>query len=259
MEIRVLGCSGSKSPGRLLTSFLVDGHILVDAGSAAEALELDEQSKITRIFVTHPHLDHIVDIAFIADNMLQRYIEGGRAPILVHALEPAIEAMQQHFLNGAIWPDFTVIPCSKPPVLEMAAVETGISYDIGGLQVTPFGVSHYGGQAAGYILEHEGRRVAYTGDSGPEDWPEILSASGGPIHDLITEVSFPNEMRDIAELSGHMTPELLRGALDKLPRMPNIYVTHIKSVGRERILEELQELFPNESVRILKEGDVLHF
>lgn len=257
MRIRVLGCSGSKMPGRLLTSFLVNDRILLDAGSAAQVLNIHEQAEITDIFVSHPHLDHIADIAFISDNLLHYYFEKKRPPIKVHALETAVQSIRTHLINGTIWPDFTVLPHPKSPVLEFSPLINGQTYDADGISLTPFEVNHSGEGATGYMIRHNGKTAVYTGDTGPDKWPESLLEIGVEFKDLIAEVSFPNEMKSLALLTGHMTPELLHNALEKLPKIPNIHITHIKSLGARRVENELRELFPAESLRILREGDIL--
>lgn len=259
MEIRVLGCSGSKAPGKLLTSFLVNGHILFDAGSAAQALSIEEQARITDIFITHPHLDHISDIGFIADNVLHLFIEGQRRPIRVHALEKAVYRIERHLINGTIWPDFSKLPTPESPVLQMAPILPGKTFIAHGVAISPFKVDHSGGDATGYALRHNGSVAAYTGDTGPDCWPEALAEFGEQLADLIVEVSFPSAMKDLAVLTGHLTPELLKAAVVKLPVKPHLYITHIKSIGENRIRQELAELFPSGSVHVLEQGDILNF
>ena len=70
MRLRVLGCSGGIG-GRHLrtTSFLVDGDILIDAGTGVGDLTLAELSQIDHIFVTHSHLDHVASIPFLVDTV----------------------------------------------------------------------------------------------------------------------------------------------------------------------------------------------
>lgn len=259
MEIRVLGCSGSKVPGKLLTSFLVNGRILLDAGSAAQALSIEEQARITDIFITHPHLDHISDIGFIADNVLHLFIEEQRRPIRVHALEKAVYRIEKHLINNSIWPDFSKLPNPEAPVLQMAPMLPGKTFIAHGMAITPFEVDHAGGDATGYVIRHDGKVAAYTGDTGPEGWPEVLSEFGDQLTDLIVEVSFPSSMKALAVLTGHLTPELLKAAVDKLPVKPHLYITHIKSIGENRIRQELAELFPEGSIQILEQGDILNF
>ena len=54
MRLRVLGCSGGIG-GRHMrtTSFLVDGDVLLDAGTGVGDLSLAELSLVDHIFVTH--------------------------------------------------------------------------------------------------------------------------------------------------------------------------------------------------------------
>ena len=54
MRLRVLGCSGGIG-GRHLrtTSFLVDGDVLIDAGSGVGDLSLAELTHIDHVLVTH--------------------------------------------------------------------------------------------------------------------------------------------------------------------------------------------------------------
>jgi len=70
MRLRVLGCSGGIG-GRHLrtTSFLLDGDVLIDAGTGVGDLTLAELSQIDRVFVTHSHLDHVASIPFLVDTI----------------------------------------------------------------------------------------------------------------------------------------------------------------------------------------------
>jgi phosphoribosyl 1,2-cyclic phosphodiesterase len=39
--------------------FLIDGRILIDAGTGVGDLTLDEMQAVDDVFLTHSHLDHI--------------------------------------------------------------------------------------------------------------------------------------------------------------------------------------------------------
>lgn len=69
MKLRVLGCSGNQIPGHDLSAFLVNDSLLVDAGSATSVLGLRAQQKVKNIPITHVHLDHVMGLATIADNL----------------------------------------------------------------------------------------------------------------------------------------------------------------------------------------------
>jgi len=57
MRVRVLGCSGAIAKGCRTTSFLVDGDVLVDAGTGVGDLTLEEMAGIEHVLLTHSHLD----------------------------------------------------------------------------------------------------------------------------------------------------------------------------------------------------------
>ena len=114
MRLRVLGCSGGIG-GRQLrtTSFLVDGDILLDAGSGVGDLSLAELTRIDHVFVTHSHLDHVTSIPFLIDT-----VGGMRSkPITVHATAATIEILKSHLFNWSIWPDFSEIPTPEAPFM----------------------------------------------------------------------------------------------------------------------------------------------
>ena len=77
MNIRVLGSHGSdllvKGPtgSKICRSvgFLVNEELMVDAGTLASSLTLDEQSRVKHILLSHLHLDHIKGIPPLVDNL----------------------------------------------------------------------------------------------------------------------------------------------------------------------------------------------
>ena len=85
MRIEVLGCSGGVMPGEKTSCYLINHGILVDAGSVASALSFDEQIKINHVLITHSHNDHIKDLGFLADNIVER-----ETPILVYSTSEII-------------------------------------------------------------------------------------------------------------------------------------------------------------------------
>jgi ribonuclease BN (tRNA processing enzyme) len=62
MKIKVLGCSGAEAPEIDLRA-LLDNKILFDTGSLL-ILMISGQLKIEHIFITHSHLDHIIEFRF---------------------------------------------------------------------------------------------------------------------------------------------------------------------------------------------------
>ena len=250
MKIKVLGCSGAESPRHRPPSFLLGNKILFDTGSLTDTLEVADQMKIKHIFITHSHLDHVMGIPYLADNLIFRK-KGHQVNIL--SLRPVIRAIQKSLLDGSIWPDFTIIPDMHRAVLDLTELKPGHSMRIDPYTITPYEVNH-SVPATGYLVEDRTkRRFFYTGDTGPTDatWKRIGDRE---IHCLIIDVSFPNRMRGIAIRTGHLTPQLLKEELAKFSSIPErIYVTHLKAWYSQIIKEELQRL-RLKNLQILKQG-----
>ncbi len=260
MKLRVLGCSGSDLPGYHLTSFLVNDAILLDAGSVTSTLSLDEQKSITDILVTHAHLDHIKDILFLADNLIEFFFDEVRAPLNIRSLPEVLESIGTHLLNDTIWPDFTVIP-ERSPVLTYNPLKPKTPIKLGGLNVAACPVNH-AKCAAGYALwSDDGKEnLAYSGDTGGNgEWCDFINSLPFELEHLITEASFPNSMEELARQSKHLTPRLLRKELEKLRCRPKIYIYHMKSPFSEQIQEELLRELAGYSYHLLREKESFDF
>ena len=253
MKIKVLGSSGAELPGHRPPSYLLNGKILFDAGSLTNILPTKDLLKIEHIFITHTHLDHIMGIPFLADNLM---FSKRRHKTKIIGIPPVIEAIRRSVLDGSIWPDFTAIPNTHEAILELKELEAGQSIKIGVYTITPYEVNHPV-PAAGYLVEDgRGRRFFYTGDTGPTDatWEQI---GGKQIHCLIIDVSFPNRMEEFAIKTGHLTPQLLKKEILKIKSLPEkIYITHPKPQYLKTIKTQLQHL-KLRNVGLLRNGSTV--
>jgi len=59
---------------------------------------------------------------------------------------------------------------------------------------------------------------------------------------VFVDVSFPNEMGELAEVSKHLTPALLADDLKKLDRDVAVYAVHIKPTNRDEVIKQIGEL-----------------
>jgi ribonuclease BN (tRNA processing enzyme) len=250
MRIKVLGCSGATFPNHRPPGFLLDDRILFDAGSLTDVLHERAQMKIDHIFITHAHLDHILGLPFLADNVLNG---SRRRNVRVSSIPPVIRALKKNLLNGSIWPDFTVIPHSERPVLSLNPLRIQTPVRVNGYRVTPYRVAH-SVPAVGYLVEDKkDRRFFYTGDTGPTEstWRKIGKQQ---IHALIIEVSLPDSMGEMAIKTGHLTTRLFREELLKIRKMPErIYITHPKPQYFKTIQAELQRL-RLDNLTLLRDG-----
>jgi len=68
MELEILGAHNCESRDAKLTSLLIDGTVVIDAGSLTSSLSLEAQQRVKAILITHRHFDHIRDLATFGMN-----------------------------------------------------------------------------------------------------------------------------------------------------------------------------------------------
>ncbi|GAB5546537.1 MAG: 3',5'-cyclic-nucleotide phosphodiesterase [Sandaracinaceae bacterium] len=251
MELRVLGCHGGETPRHKTSSFLLDQRVAIDAGAVTSMLELPEQKKVETVLVSHPHLDHIKDLATLADNRCQ---QGG--PTLTVAGVPAtIAVLRQHFFNDLLWPDFSRIPAGDGPTLRFETLQPETPTQIGDVEVRAVMVDHTIDTSA-FIIRNAKGSIAYSGDTGPTDrfW-EVL-AQTEDLRALLMEVSFPDEHHHLAKVSGHHTPETLAVDLSKLDGKHGLPVLlyHIKPVFEDAVEKQLTKV-RGQNMEICRLGD----
>jgi ribonuclease BN (tRNA processing enzyme) len=255
MRLRVLGCSGGIG-GRHLrtTSFLVDGDVLIDAGSGVGDLSLAELTRIDHVFVTHSHLDHVTSIPFLVDTV------GGMRdrPLTVYATAPTIEILKNHLFNWAIWPDFTEIPTPEAPFLRYEEIELGRTVNLSGRKITALPAIH-AVPAVGYHLDSGQGSLVFTGDTGPNDelWKIVNRISNLKV--LIIETAFSNKERYLAEVSRHLCPSMLADELAKFERRAEIWITHLKPGEIELIMEEIEASIGSLRPRMLQNDQSFEF
>jgi len=255
MKIKVLGCSGAEFPGFGPPAFLLDNRILLDAGTTTGALNEIAQKKISHILITHAHLDHIRGIPTLADNM---FLINRNHSFTLMGIKKVLQLIKNNLFNNVVWPDFTVIPGPQKPVLKLKAVKTGKSFKINNYKIIAEKVNH-SIAAAGYIIEDlSGKRLIYTGDTGPTAslWKRANAKQvKAGISGVIIEVTFPNKMREAAISTGHLTPDMLLNELKKLNQIPSrIFITHTKPQYLKIITKELLGL-KIKHLKILKNGE----
>ncbi len=251
MELRVLGCHGGETPQHKTSSFLLDGRLALDAGAVTSMLALEDQRRVETVLVSHAHLDHIKDLATLADNRCQQ-----DGPTLTVAGVPeTIRILREHFFNDLIWPDFSRIDTSTGKTIRFEVLEPEKPTQLNGMTVRAVMVNHTI-DTSGFIVETADGAVAYSGDTGPTDrfW-EVLSETAG-LKALLMEVSFPDEHHQLAKVSGHHTPETLGLDLRKLDgnRGLPILLYHIKPVFESPVEKQLARL-RDSNMEICRLGD----
>jgi 3',5'-cyclic-nucleotide phosphodiesterase len=236
MQLRVLGCHGGETPKHRTSSFLIGDTLAIDAGAITSGLSLDEQARIDSVLVSHPHMDHIRDLATLADNRCQQ----GGSTLDIVGVPATIDALRIHFFNDVIWPDFTKIDAKDGPTVRFVEVHPNRVAQVNGYEVTPVMVNHTVDTSA-FIIRQNARSIVYGGDTGPTDdlWTRINALDD--LQALMMEVSFPNDESELAFQSRHLTPDTLSTELGKLElseELP-ILLYHIKPTFEAKVLREL--------------------
>lgn len=254
MRIQILGGHGGSAKGFSTTSYLIDDKLLIDAGAVAETLSIKDQTNIDHILISHCHLDHIKDLAFLCDNCFG--LKGKPFQVYTHATVKRI--IKEHLLNDIIWPDFSKLPSQESPTIQVNSIPEEQELKLGEYVVTPVKVNH-AHDAMGYIIEKGNTAVLFTLDTGPTDRIWEVARTKKNLKAIFTEVSFPDSLAKVAQLSDHHTPSSMKEELKKMPGKVPVILTHLKPNYRSDILHEIKEL-KEDRIRVLEEdGEVFQF
>ncbi|MEK6607881.1 MAG: 3',5'-cyclic-nucleotide phosphodiesterase [Myxococcota bacterium] len=254
MRLRVLGCHGGESPIHSSTCFLVDGVLAIDAGSLTSRLSLAAQSRLRAILISHCHLDHVKDVAMLADNVVGTIDH----TIDIVATPRTLALIRKHIMNDVIWPDFTRIPTRSRPVYRMVPIRPGREARVAGYRVRAVRVSHPVESTAFVLRSASGRggALAFSSDTGPTDalWREL--AATRDLRALLLEVSFPNRLQSLADHVGHLTPRTVAGEIAKLASDVPVFLYHMKPPHEAALRREIARL-KRGRVRMLRRGETI--
>ncbi|HEY7725590.1 MAG TPA: 3',5'-cyclic-nucleotide phosphodiesterase [Anaeromyxobacteraceae bacterium] len=254
MNLRVLGCSGGELPRHRTTCFLVDGRLAIDAGALTGSLPLEDLLRVEHIILTHSHFDHVKDVPLAADLLIGRR----RRPLVVHASTQCADTLRRNIFNDRLWPDFTRLPTRKNPILRIKAFAPGRRFRAGRYAVSSVAV-HHPVESVGFVLSDGRATIAISGDTGPTTafWKRVNGERD--LQALLVEMSFPNAMQRLADVSGHLTPNTLARELAKVNRNAYpVYLYHLKPAFAAELRRDLAALRLR-GVRILEMGDEFRF
>jgi ribonuclease BN (tRNA processing enzyme) len=124
------------------------------------------------------------------------------------------------------------------------------------LDVTAVRVNHIV-PTAGFIVRQGDSALLYSGDTSETRRIWEVATKEPRLKAAFIETSFPNDFRDLAKVTGHLTPEMFAREFAKLgrPDLP-VYIYHIKPSYRHVIAAELKRLnLPN--LHVLEEDQVV--
>lgn len=255
--IEFLGTSGTRTPTQGTTCLHVSKHCVIDAGNLINAFG-DDIFTIEHIFLTHSHLDHIIDIPFLAD----LFVTQKSISLKIYALKETLDDLRQFIFNHRVWPNFEEISLigHTEKTIELIEIQLDETYAIDDITLTPFKTNHTDG-SCGYLIEKNNAGILFTADTYkcPRVWE--LMDQHPHIHTLVTEVSFPSSFEKLALDSKHLTPALLQSELQQCKRNDfTIYAMHLKTLFAPTIIHELKtmNLLSNQG-RILSDSDKINF
>jgi len=256
-SIEFLGTGGTRTPTQGTTCVRVSKHCVIDAGNLINTLGEDVFT-IEHIFLTHSHLDHIIDIPFLAD----LFVTQKSIALKIYGLKATLDDLRQFIFNHRIWPNFEEINLigHDNKTIELIEIIPERSYPIDGVILTPFKTNHTDG-SCGYKIEKNGAGILFTADTYkcPRIW-ELLDENPH-IHTLVTEVSFPSSFDKLAFDSKHLTPSLLKSELEQCKRDDfRLYAMHLKTLFAPTIIHELKtmKLLRNKG-KVLSDYDTIVF
>ncbi|MBK7402936.1 MAG: 3',5'-cyclic-nucleotide phosphodiesterase [Myxococcales bacterium] len=255
MNLTVVGCHGGETPKHRTSGFVLraGGRALaIDAGCLTSGLTLKEQCSLDAVLVSHGHMDHLKDLATLADNRCQNNCP----PLEIVSIKQTIDILKKHFFNGLLWPDFTKIPSARHPTITYRTLRKEQTTEVAGFEVKAIMVSHTI-DACAFVVRGKGGVLAYSGDTGPTErlW-EVLNDTPD-LSLMLMEISFPNEQQKLATASGHHTPQTLGPELLKLDRHREVpmLLYHIKPTFERVVSRELTKIKNGTDLQILRIGD----
>lgn len=237
MQVKIIGGHGGVTRNYHATSYLIDDSLLIDAGSVAAGLDIQDQLKIDHILLSHSHLDHTKDLAFICDNCFG--LKG--KPFQVYSHKTVHKAVKDHLFNDTIWPDFSVLPTAENPTIIFNNIENEKELILGEYKVMPVHVKHPG-DAFGFIIEKGDCAILFTQDTASTDRIWEVGKQYKNLRAIFTEVSFPNHLQHVADISDHHSPNTMKEEIKKMPENVPIYLGHLKPNYQEQLIQEITDL-----------------
>lgn len=243
--------TGSAAPRQHLSCFVIDDCLAVDAGSLAMSTNAWQKENIRDVLLTHAHLDHVAGLPFFIDDLFA----GLDAPVRVHATKEVIEILERHIFNWEIYPRFSELKNDNGAVLQYCPFRVGTEIPVKHLSVKAVDVNHQV-QTVGFLISDGKSKIAITGDTAEmKDFWKAVNAEK-TLAAFLIECAFPDELENLAKISHHLTPSILRRELEKFKHQNcPIYIINMKPMYREQIVKQIEDL-KIENLKILQAGKV---
>lgn len=239
MRLTVVGCSGSfPGPDSAASCYLLEvedrdrsWRIVVDLGSGSlgPLQRMIDLSKIDAVVISHLHPDHFMDLCGLY--VARRYHPAGAVagPLLVYGPEHTAARLVQAYGPDAVE--------ELPKVYDVRTLTDGRQVSVGPVTIT-FRLVQHPVMAYGMRFEHEGKVIAYSGDT--DTCPSLLELARDADL-LLAEASF-QEGRDLARgvhLTGRRAGQVARDA-----GAVRLVLTHVPVwTGLDLVVDEARQVF----------------
>jgi len=242
MRVQLLPSSfeenGGASTKQHLTCLIVDDRIAFDAGSLAMASSPVQKRQVRDVVLSHAHLDHIAGLPLFIDDLFSTLTE----PIRIHATSEVIEVLENDIFNWSVYPRFSELCNENGPVMSYLPFKLGVEFMVGHLTIRAVTVNHRV-PSSGFVVSDGLTAFAMSGDTAAmEDfWRAVNEAS--ILSAVMVECAFPDELRELAAASHHLTPSGLELEIAKCERTEcTFYVLNLKPMYREQTIKQIMAL-----------------
>ena len=242
MRIRILPSShGNPEHEQFLTSYLIDDAVAIDAGCLGFGLEIGRQTRVRHVFLSHSHTDHICSLPIFLENFHQGKAPGDYAHPTVYASPEVLDCLRSDMFNDRVWPKLSRFATGPDPYVEFVTLSPETTVEAAGLRITPVPANHVVPTFA-FIVDDGVSAVVFGSDTGPVGRLWKLAETIPHLKALFLEVTFPDELGELAGITGHLTPSLFAREAAKAGRDLPVVAVHIRAQHRERITRELHGL-----------------
>ncbi len=220
------------------TCFIVDGKVAIDAGSLASGSGPEIKDSVRSVVLSHAHLDHIAGLPLFIDDLFDKL----REPVTIYALPEVIEILKGDVFNWRVYPDFSELTNRFGPVMEYLEIVPGTPFRVEHLVFEAVEVNHKV-PSLGFIVSDGKSVIAMSGDTAEMEgfWERVNMLE--ELHSLLIECAFPDRMSELAEVSHHLTPSILKGELAKFTQEGcRVYAVNLKPMYRKETVEELDRI-----------------
>jgi cAMP phosphodiesterase len=221
----------------LLTTYLINETLAIDAGAIAVGLSTEEQLRLRSIIITHAHLDHIISLPLFITDLFEEL----REPIKVYATPSDLDALQDYIFDPRVWVSLETLKNAHTELLSLHPFRSGESFFAEGLKITPIPVSHTV-LTHGLLVEDEKNALLFTSDTGRTDRIWQVARGCEKLRAIFVDLSFPNKLTELARISCHHTPVTLLEELPKMKPGVKVFAVHLKAAYRDQVAAEVNAL-----------------